>query len=443
MSDKPAILGGPKAVTTDWSETVRWPLITDEDEREVLEVLRSGNMSGKDVTKQFEAEFSEYIGLPYCLAHCNGTAALLSAMFACGVGAGDEIISPSITYWASALPCFSLGAGPVFADCDLETLNIDPADIERHISERTKAIVIVHYCGYPCDMDAIMPIARKHGVKVIEDVSHAQGSLYKGRPTGTFGDVAAMSMMSQKSLVAGEAGMLATSDKILWEKALAFGHYSRHNELTEPDLLRYKGFPFGGAKHRLNQLCSALGRSQLRRYPQRIAEIQNAMNYFWDQLEACPGVKAHRPTKKSGSTMGGWYAPKGLYRPDELGGLDIDVFCKAVCAEGSAAGSGANTPMHLHPSSTRPTYTVTANQPGWLWRRAIYARPRDHCRTANVWAGCVYEYRISSVYTKTSLKNTRQRTAKWPRMQIAWRICSPIETKTSEPSLSTTVCIPG
>ena len=349
MDKKLAIHGGPKAVTKDWSDVFRWPIITEEDEAAVLEVLRSGDMSGTGITKEFEQDCSEYFGVPYCLAHCNGTAALLGAMYACGVGVGDEIICPSVTYWASALPCYSLGASVVFADCDPDTLNIDPGDIEHRITDRTKAIVVVHYCAYPCEMDEIMAIAKKRGIMVIEDVSHAHGSLYKGRMTGSIGDIAAMSIMSQKSLVAGEGGLLMSHDKRLWERAVAFGHYERHTELTDPDLVPFKGYPFGGVKYRICQLGSALGRTQLRRYQERIEEIQRAMNYFWDLLEGCPGVKAHRPPKDSGSTMGGWYAAKGLYRAEEIGGLDIHKFCEAVCAEGCRIGAGANPPMHLHP----------------------------------------------------------------------------------------------
>ncbi|MCP4638915.1 MAG: DegT/DnrJ/EryC1/StrS family aminotransferase [bacterium] len=348
-STKLAIHGGPKTVTADCGKATAWPLITKEDEDAVLEVLRAGSMSGTDITKEFEKEFAAYLGVEYCLGYCNGTASLLGAMFGCGVGAGDEIICPGMTYWASALPCFQLGATVVFADVDPDSLCIDPADIDHRITDRTKAIVIVHYAGYPCDMDPIMAIAEKRGVKVIEDVSHAHGSLYKGRITGSLGHVAAMSCMSGKSLVASEAGMLATNDREIWERAIAFGHYARHDDLTIPDLVKGKGYPLGGAKHRMNQLSSALGRSQLRAYPGRIAEIQEAMNLFWDLQEGVPGIKAHRPSKESGSTMGGWYAAKGLYRAEELGGLHVKKFCEAVSAEGCQTGPGANRAMNLHP----------------------------------------------------------------------------------------------
>jgi len=349
MGEKLALLGGPKAVTIESPDTFRWPIITEEDETAVLEQLRTGDMSGTEATKVFEREFGAYYGIPHCLAHCNGTAALLGAMYACGVGVGDEIICPSVTYWASALPCYSLGASVVFADVDPDTLNIDPNDIEHRITDRTKAIVVVHYCAYPCEMDEIMAIAKKHRVKVIEDVSHAQGSLYHGTLTGTIGHIGAMSLMSQKSLVVGEGGILITRDRYLWERAVAFGHYERHKELTDPSLTPFKGYPFGGVKYRLNQLASALGRVQLRHYPERIEKIQEAMNYFWDLLEGCPGLRAHRPPKDSGSTMGGWYAARGLYRADEIGGLDVGKFCEAVRAEGSHIGPGCNPPMHLHP----------------------------------------------------------------------------------------------
>ena len=345
-----ALLGGPRAVTLDTDDLFRWPPITAEDEEAVLAVLRAGSMSDWDITTLFEAEYAAYQGTRYGLAFCNGTAAILSAMFGCHVGRGDEIIAPSLTYWASALPAFSLGATVVFADIEPDSLCIDPRDIEHRITPRTKAIVVVHYCGHPAEMDPIVAIARKHGVKLIEDVSHAHGSLYRGRLTGAIGDVAAMSLMSGKSLPAGEAGILCTDDREIYERALSLGHYERtQQELTLPDLRRYAGLPLGGYKHRINQTCSAMARVQLRHYPERMAEIQRAMNHFWDGLEGVPGLRAHRPPTTSGSTMGGWYNPLGHYLPEELDGLPIDRFIEAVNAEGGRTWRAASSPLHLHP----------------------------------------------------------------------------------------------
>jgi len=350
MTEKLAILGGARAVTLDDGDVFDWPIITEADEQAVLGMLRRGQaMSGTDETKKLEKEFAEYLGVKYCLGCCNGTAALLDAMFAVGIGRGDELICPSMTYWASSLPVFQLRGTVVFADILPETLCIDPSDIEHRITPRTKAIVVVHYAGYPCEMDEIMDIAQRYNVQVIEDVSHAHGSLYKGRMTGTIGHVAAMSCMSGKSLAAGEAGLLCTNERHFYERAIAFGHYARHDELTFPDLVANQGYPLGGVKHRLNQLSSALARTQLKEYPARMAEIQKAMNAFWDLLEGVPGIKAHRPPKDSGSTMGGWYPARGLYRKEELGGLPATRFCEAVHAEGSSSHPGVNAPMHLHP----------------------------------------------------------------------------------------------
>ncbi|HVF09425.1 MAG TPA: DegT/DnrJ/EryC1/StrS family aminotransferase [Abditibacteriaceae bacterium] len=343
-----ALLGGPKAVAHEEPELFHWPIVTEEDEAAVIDVMRTARFSGTDITKQFEAEWSAYQGVQYSLGHPSGTASLLAAMYGAGIGRGDEMIVPSLTFWASALQTYDLGATPVFADIDPDSVCIDPDDIEHRITPRTKAIMVVHYCGHPCDMDPILEIARRRGIKVIEDVSHAQGTLYKGRMVGSIGDVAGLSMMGGKSFAIGEAGMLCTNDREIYERAIAFGHYEKGGELTRPELKRYAGLPLGGYKFRLNQTCSAMGRVQLKYYPQRIQEIQDAMNRFWDLLEGVPGLRAHRPADE-GSTMGGWYNPLGHYVPEELGGLPVEKFIEAVNAEGGLTGRGCNFPLHLHP----------------------------------------------------------------------------------------------
>ncbi len=345
-----ALLGGPKAVTLGNGDMFQWPVITPEDERAVLEVLRRGGMSGIDVTTEFEREFAEWHGVKHALAHNNGTASLHTAMWACGVRRGDEVITPSITFWATCLPAMNLGGTIVFADVLPDTLCIAPDDIEHRITPRTKAIVVVHYAGYPADMDPIMQIARRHGVKVIEDASHAHGGLYKKRLIGTLGDVGCFSCMTAKSLAIGEGGMLITDDREIYERAVAFGHYERHESaLSIPELAANRGYPFGGFKYRMHQLSSAVGRGQLRHYRERMAEIQRAMSYFWDLLEGAPGLVPHRPPPESGSTMGGWYSARGLYRAEGLGGLPVARFAEAVRAEGSICMPGASAPLHLHP----------------------------------------------------------------------------------------------
>ncbi len=354
-----AICGGPMANpdVTQQDDLFHWPIVTSEDEQAVVAVLRAGTMSNWDITTTFEAEFCDYLGVKYALGFCNGTSSLQAGMWAVGLQRGDEMICPSLTYWASALQVFSLGATVVFADIDPQTLCIDAGDIERHISDRTKAIMVVHYCGHPADMDAILRIARKHRLKVIEDVSHAHGALYRGRPTGTFGDVAGMSMMTAKSFAVGEGGMLVTNDRQVYERAIAFSCYERAKQELSPGELRsvaaadefITALPMGGTKGRMNQTCAAMGQVQLKHYPKRMAQIQQAMNRFWDMLKGAPGIRPHRAPPRSASTMGGWYNPVGHYAPEELGGLPVERFIEAVASEGGRPGRGVNMPLHLHP----------------------------------------------------------------------------------------------
>lgn len=352
MSDL-AILGGGKAVASVVpDEMFRWPIINDAIRRSVAEVIEDGNMSGTNVTKKFERGFADWHSMKYGLGHCNGTAALHAALFGLGVGRGDEVITPSITYWASGMQAMSLGASIVFADIDPQTLCVDPDDIERRITERTKVIVVVHYLAYPADMDRIMAIARGHRLKVLEDVSHAHGGKYKGRMLGTIGDASGFSLMSGKSFAIGEGGIMLTNDREVYERAIIFGHHCRHGDIEDERLRRLAGIPHGGYKYRMHQVSSAMGLEQLRKYPEEMAEIDKAMNYFWDLLRDVPGLDSHRP-RNPGSSKGGWYAAHGIYKKEELGGLSVQRFCEAVRAEGVACcHPGCNRALHTHPLFT-------------------------------------------------------------------------------------------
>lgn len=354
-----AIFGGaPAVVPNNDRDLFHWPIITEEDEQAVIDVMRSGTMSHTEITKAFEREYADWQGSRYALATCNGTAGLLAAMWACGVGAGDEIICPSITYWASAAPALALGATVHFAEVDPVTLCLDPDDVEHRIGPRTRAIVAVNYAGHPANYDRLVPIAEKHGLKLIEDNSHAQGGLYKGRACGTLGDISAASLMAEKSFAVGEGGMITTDDPLLYERCVAFGHYERtgaassfnpvDRQVRDESLLRFQGLPLGAVKHRINQTCSAMGRVQLKHYPARIAEIQRAMNRFWSLMEGVPGFKPHRIDLPD-STMGGWYYARGLYEAEALGGLSVGRFYEALNAEGIPWTPGLHAPLHLHP----------------------------------------------------------------------------------------------
>lgn len=363
--NKLAIHGGEPSIKTEPKELFLWPIITEEDEKAVLDVLHARTMSGTEITKQFEREMAAWLGVDYALGYCNGTAALLGAMYAAGIGAGDEIICPSMTYWASAAPALSLGAAVNFAEIEEESLCIDPDDIEHRIGPRTKAIMVVHYAAHPCDMDRILPIARKHGLVVIEDASHAQGSKYKGRACGALGDISVMSLMTAKAFAIGEAGMLFTNNRSMFERAISFGFYertgsaseffSKDNQLTDPELMKFAGVPVGGYKHRMHQMSSAVGRVQLKHYDRRIAEIDRAMRYFWDCLadlsHLWPHICDYSPDAQGmASSMGGWYYAQGRFDHRAYPAGSLAKLCEALRAEGvSVCSTIKNGPLHLHP----------------------------------------------------------------------------------------------
>ncbi len=353
MKKQLALVGGEPTLQNAQTpkEIFHWPIITEEDEAACLNVIRTNAFSGFNITEQFQKDFAAWQGTEYAIAYTNGTMSLAAAMFGIGLGMGDEIICPTKTYWGSVSIASNFGASAVFCDID-KNLSMDPEDLERCIGPKTKAIMVVHYFAYPADMDKIMPIAKKYNLKVIEDVSHAHGSLYKGKKVGTFGDVAAMSMMSGKGFAAGELGMLVTDNKEIYERAMAYGHYERNNAkyISNPELQQYAHIALGGVKGRANQLCVELARGQLKYFDERIAEIDKAMNYFYDKLGDMPGLHPIRPEKGSGSNMGAWYHPQAFYEPDELHGLSSKRFCEALRAEtaGYSSWEGGNFPLHNH-----------------------------------------------------------------------------------------------
>jgi len=347
-----AIFGGARAVVQTPPGLFDWPLMGGEDETAVIELLRKPNFSDWESVDSLEKEFSRWLGVRHALTYNSGTSAIEAALFACGVGPGTEVIVPSLTHWASALPAFRLGATVAFADLSPLTLNLDPASVERLVTKGTRAIVAVHQHGRPCDMSALVAIARSRSVALIEDASQALGSTYKGQKVGTFGDVAALSL-NGKSIAAGEGGMLVTNDRASFERAVAWGHDHRFTaaDTGEPQLRRFAGLPLGGTTSRMHNLSAALARVQLRHLEARMKIVDAAMNMFWDRLEGLPGIIPHRPPPREGSTMGCWYRPLGLYEHSPLGGLSLELFAAAVRAEGVQCEllSDFRRPLHLHP----------------------------------------------------------------------------------------------
>ena len=172
----PAILGGELAVSIDQTEALRWPLIDEQDEDAVLDVLRSGNLSLHPIVEELENQYKERTGRQFALTHNNGTSAILAGLQALGIQPFDEVIVPSATWWSSVMPVLHCGGVPVFAELESDCLGLDPEDVERKITDKTKAIVVVHLFGMPSKMDELIAIAKKHNLKILEDASHAHGA---------------------------------------------------------------------------------------------------------------------------------------------------------------------------------------------------------------------------------------------------------------------------
>lgn len=252
------------------------PDLSGNEKHYVMQCLDSSWISSKgEFIARFEESFARRLGVPHATAVCNGTVALHLAMLALGIVAGDEVIVPTLTYIASANAVTYTGAKPVFADSLPLTWQIDPADVERRITPRTKAVMAVHLYGHPCDMDALQAICRRHSLFLIEDCAEAIGSVYKNRPLGSFGDVATFSFFGNKTMTTGEGGMVVSADRTLIERARHFKGQglAAHREYWH-DVVGYN--------YRMTNICAAIGVAQMERLDafierkRRIAAIYRA-----------------------------------------------------------------------------------------------------------------------------------------------------------------------
>ena len=341
----PAILGGPPAVTLDATEANRWPVITEEDEQAVLRVLRSGDLSTHPVARDLEADYAAYFGTRHALSHCNGTAALLAAFFAVGLGPGDEVIAPSATWWSSILPALWLGAVPVFAESEPVRGGLDPADVELRVTPRTRAIVVVHLWGMPSRMTELLAVARRHGLAVVEDASHAHGATWRGRRCGTLGDVGVFSLQGHKLAPAGEGGMLLTDRDDLIERATLLGDVQRIIELPTPGR-RFAATGFG-VKTRIAPLSAAVARTQLARLDERNARRNGNLAYLSARLEPL-GVHTFLPPPHVERVYFEF-----LVRPDEARtGLSVEAMTRALAAEGCDVRQPRYPLLHQQPFFT-------------------------------------------------------------------------------------------
>lgn len=286
----------------DWKVQL-FKLNYDNREAEaVAQVLHSGWLTMGERTVAFEREFAGYLGSDVkAAAVSNGTAALHLALLALGIGAGDEVIIPAQTFVADINVVMLVGATPVMADCtSFEDWNMDPADIERKITDRTKAVMIVHYAGVPCDMDAIASLCERRGLKLIEDCAHAPGARYKGRSVGTFGDIGCWSFFTNKNLSVGEGGMVTTRSADLDRDM----RYLRSHGMTTLTLDRHKGRAVTydvvrpGLNYRIDEMRAALGVVQLAKLDDANAARKRIVDGYRRKLDGLAGISIPFPERE-------------------------------------------------------------------------------------------------------------------------------------------------
>jgi len=366
MTDTLAIRGGKPVREKPFPS---WPCFGDREEKRLLDALRSGvwgKMQGTEV-KQFERTFAAYHEAKHALGVVNGTVALRIALIAAGIEAGDEVIVPPYTFMATASAVVEANATPVFADIDLETSNIDPACIEAAVTPRTKALIVVHLGGLPCDMDAIMDLAARHNLVVIEDACHAHGAEYQGRRVGAIGHLGCFSFQSSKNVTSGEGGIIVTNDDRLAEAC-----WSLHNCGRVPEGKWYEHHILGG-NYRMGELQGALLNAQWERFEEQAGRRERNGRHLAEHLGAIPGI--HPQKRTADCTRHGYHLFAFRMDPAVLG-TSREVFLEALQAEGIPAAAGYPIPLYREPLFTNRAFGPYT---GCLSERPDLDFSRVHC----------------------------------------------------------------
>lgn len=281
--------------------------IDEDDIQAVVEVLRSDYLTTGPKIEEFEQMVADYVGAKYAVAVSNGTAALHVACLSAGIEPGDEVITTPITFAASANCVLYCGGKPIFADIDPKTYNIDPSDIRKKITSRTKAIIPVHLAGQPCDMDAIHQIAEEYHLIVVEDGAHALGAEYKGKKIGSLSEMTTFSFHPVKPITTGEGGMIMTNDENLYQKLRLF---RSHGITRDPSLLQkpegawYYEQQLLGYNYRITDIQCALGISQMKKLERFIGRRRELAHRYDAALNGCDDIIL--PSQLDG-TRSGWH----------------------------------------------------------------------------------------------------------------------------------------
>lgn len=320
--------------------------IEEDDVQAVAAALRSDWLTTGPMVESFERAFAGYVGSRHAVAVANGTAALHAAMYALGIGPGDEVIVPAMTFAASANCVAFQGGTPVFADVDPETLLIDPAVVEAKISPRTRAIIAVDYTGQPCDYDVLRDIALRRGIAIVDDACHALGGSYMGRNVGSLADLNTFSLHPVKNMTTGEGGVITTDDENLAQKMRLFRNHgisNNHRDREANGSWKYEMIDLG-YNYRLTDFQCALGISQLKRLPAWISRrraIAHAYNDAFKRLDVVVPLRVRADVAHA-------YHLYVVQIDEARAGRDREDVYKALRSN----GIGVNVhyiPVHLHP----------------------------------------------------------------------------------------------
>lgn len=368
---KPALLGGTPAHSGKWPG---WPMSDTTEEESLKKVLHSGDWyryraGEQGMVSEFERRWAADVGTPWCQATSSGTAALVCALAALDIGPGDEVIVPPYTFIATVNAVLVHHALPVFADSDPRTAQIDPASIEQRITADTRAILPVHIGGAPCDLDRIMALAKKHGLRVIEDACQSHTGAWQGKRVGSLGDAGCFSFQNSKNITSGDGGAMTTTDRQVFARAQAFQNNGSGREPT--DGIRTSN----GINLRLTEFQGAILLSQLARNT-RLTETREQNGAYLNQLlSAIPGV---RPKDTyAGTTRHGWHLYMFDYDPDEFAGMPRARLLQALKAEGIPA-SGGYSALNRQPF-VEQFLTSRAFQRIYSAKRLKDYREQNHC----------------------------------------------------------------
>ena len=372
-----ALLGGRAVRTRPFT---RWPVFGEMEEERLIRTLRSGNwgrLQGSEVS-EFEGRFASMHGCRHGIAVANGTVSLRIGLMAAGIRAGDEVVVPGYTFISTASAVVEANAVPVFADIDPHTFNIDPGEIERAITPRTKAIIPVHFAGQPADMDAILAIARRHGLVVIEDAAHAHGARYRDRPAGSLGDMASFSFQSSKNLTAGEGGIITTNDDRLSDACRSMSNCGR-----VPGGLWYEHHVVSG-NYRLGEFQGAVLNCGLDRLEAQTVTRDENGQYLDSRLSEIPGLFPQR--RLAGCTRHSRHLFMLCVEP-EIFGAPRSAILPALQAEGIPCSGGYGFPLPQQPLFRNKAFGPYL---AGISERLDYAEVRlpnseRICREAGIW----------------------------------------------------------